>query len=142
MVAINRLKPGCLDMPSFGHTGLDSYSLDSRKFIRQIFPGKTVFCNNKYRIFVHRSIPTYSMGRYLKPLTLAGEQRLSQPPYQAQPSDSNPVWVKLVVVPSAYSHDSALLLCRYSDDEWVAWIPDHGEAILHVSEFYFGSTWN
>jgi hypothetical protein len=58
-------------------------------------------------------------------------------------SDSTPaIWVQLAVCPSAYSHSQALLLCRYSDDEWLAWIPDHGETVLHVSEFFFASELN
>ncbi|GAB4366933.1 MAG: hypothetical protein Kow00121_04780 [Elainellaceae cyanobacterium] len=84
------------------------------------------------------------MGRYLQPFTPSEQKRLTSPqPYQTQQEPSTPsVWVKLAVMPSAYSHDSALLLCRHSDDQWLAWIPDHGEAILHVSEFYFESEWN
>jgi hypothetical protein len=46
------------------------------------------------------------------------------------------------VRPSPYSHDYGLLLCRHSDDEWVVWIPDQGEMVLHRSEFYFDSDWN
>jgi len=45
------------------------------------------------------------------------------------------IWVKLLELPSDYSHDEALLLCEHSDEEWVAWIPNHGEAILHTSQF-------
>lgn len=44
-------------------------------------------------------------------------------------------WVQLLELPSPFSFDEALLLCQHSDDEWVAWIPDHGEAVLHVSQF-------
>lgn len=40
-------------------------------------------------------------------------------------------WVKLQELPNAYSHDEALLLCQHSDTEWIVWIPDHGEMILH-----------
>jgi hypothetical protein len=40
-------------------------------------------------------------------------------------------WVKLRELPSPYSYDEALLLCQHSDTEWVVWIPDHGEMILH-----------
>jgi hypothetical protein len=44
-------------------------------------------------------------------------------------------WVQLLELPNPYSHDEALLLCQQSEDEWVAWIPDHGEAVLHTSQF-------
>ncbi|WP_017315621.1 hypothetical protein [Mastigocladopsis repens] len=43
-------------------------------------------------------------------------------------------WVKLLELPNPYSFDEALLLCQVSRDEWLAWIPDHGEAQLHVSQ--------
>lgn len=44
-------------------------------------------------------------------------------------------WVTLLEYPSEFSYGEALLLCPLSDDEWVAWIPDHGEAVLHISQF-------
>lgn len=44
-------------------------------------------------------------------------------------------WVQLLELPSTFSHDEALLLCQLSQDEWVAWIPNHGEAVLHTRQF-------
>lgn len=44
-------------------------------------------------------------------------------------------WVQLLKLPNAYSHDEALLLCELTADEWVAWIPGHGEAVLNVRDF-------
>ncbi|WP_026735348.1 hypothetical protein [Fischerella sp. PCC 9605] len=44
-------------------------------------------------------------------------------------------WVKLLELPNPYSFDEALLLCPISENEWVAWIPDHGEALLHTRQF-------
>ncbi|MBD2163634.1 hypothetical protein H6G04_04365 [Calothrix membranacea FACHB-236] len=44
-------------------------------------------------------------------------------------------WVKLLQLPNPYSFDEALLLCPVSKHEWLAWIPDHGEVVLHISEF-------
>ncbi|GAA6614426.1 hypothetical protein [Scytonema sp. NUACC26] len=44
-------------------------------------------------------------------------------------------WVKLKELPSPYSCDEALLLCQISEDEWSAWIPDHGEAVLKIEQF-------
>ena len=45
-------------------------------------------------------------------------------------------WVHLLELPSAFSYDEALLLCQLSEDEWVAWIPNHGEAVLHTRQFH------
>ena len=44
-------------------------------------------------------------------------------------------WVKLLELPSSFSFDEALLVCQISEDEWIAWIPDHGEAVLNTSQF-------
>lgn len=44
-------------------------------------------------------------------------------------------WVKLLELPNPFSHYEALILCPHSESEWVAWIPDHGEAILNNSQF-------
>ena len=54
---------------------------------------------------------------------------LSQQEFQAD------TWVHLLELPSTFSFDEALLLCQISEDEWVAWIPDHGEAVLHTRQF-------
>lgn len=48
-------------------------------------------------------------------------------------------WVQLLELPSTFSFDEALLLCQISEDEWLAWIPDHGEAVLHVSKIALNS---
>ncbi len=45
------------------------------------------------------------------------------------------MWVQLLERPTPYSHDEALLLCQHSDTEWVVWIPDCGEMVLHQSQF-------
>jgi len=44
-------------------------------------------------------------------------------------------WVQLRERPSSYSHDEALLLCQHSDTEWIVWIPDYGELVLHCGQF-------
>ncbi|MDZ8094694.1 MAG: hypothetical protein RM049_19525 [Nostoc sp. DedQUE04] len=46
-------------------------------------------------------------------------------------------WVKLLQLPNPFSFDEALLLCPVSADEWLAWIPDHGEAILNIRQFSY-----
>ena len=45
-------------------------------------------------------------------------------------------WVKLLEKPNEFSFDEALLLCQESLETWVAWIPNHGEIILHRNCFY------
>jgi hypothetical protein len=45
-------------------------------------------------------------------------------------------WVQLVSLPNEYAADEAKLLCQASPDTWVAWVPDHGETVLHKSHFY------
>lgn len=45
-------------------------------------------------------------------------------------------WVKLVQAPSVFSADEALLLCQCSEHQWLAWVPDHGEIVLDIDEFY------
>lgn len=44
------------------------------------------------------------------------------------PAQAGTDWVKLV---EEEDDEYALLLCSYSDQEWVAWLPSQGEAILH-----------
>ncbi|MBF2026423.1 MAG: hypothetical protein IGS48_06595 [Oscillatoriales cyanobacterium C42_A2020_001] len=51
-----------------------------------------------------------------------------------QPSASS--WVKLVRSPSPFCEDEALLLCQYSGDQWLAWVPNLGEIVLNEDEFY------
>lgn len=65
-----------------------------------------------------------------RPQTLNWSSHLKQAAsYQAS------TWVQLKELPSSFSHDEALLLCEHSADKWVAWIPGHGEAVLHTSQF-------
>ncbi|PSB06832.1 hypothetical protein C7B61_21985 [filamentous cyanobacterium CCP1] len=80
----------------------------------------------------------YQMGRYLT--LVHPDQHSNGRSAYANPSAA--VWVKLAALPNPYSHDRAMLLCRHADDEWVAWIPDHGEVILHRSEFFVEPDWN
>jgi hypothetical protein len=44
-------------------------------------------------------------------------------------------WVKLLNPPTAFSFDEAWLLCQYSADAWLAWVPDYGEILLTTDEF-------
>jgi hypothetical protein len=44
-------------------------------------------------------------------------------------------WVHLLEPPSAFSYDEALLVCQQSEDEWLAWVPEHGEVVLHINQF-------
>jgi len=45
------------------------------------------------------------------------------------------MWVELLEQLNPLSHTEALLLCQKSETEWVAWVPDHGEAMLRVDQF-------
>ncbi|MBD1999946.1 hypothetical protein H6G00_25605 [Leptolyngbya sp. FACHB-541] len=49
-------------------------------------------------------------------------------------------WVQLLELPNPFSFDEALLLCQQSADRWLAWVPDHGEVLLHENQFC--ATWN
>lgn len=57
-----------------------------------------------------------------------------QPLLNRQELSAN-TWVQLVELPSDFSHDEALLLCQLSADEWVAWVPQYGETVLHTHQF-------
>ncbi|HEY9860184.1 MAG TPA: hypothetical protein V6D16_11815 [Candidatus Obscuribacterales bacterium] len=54
-------------------------------------------------------------------------------PTPAKPQAST--WVHLLEPPSAFSYDEALLICQQSEDAWLAWVPEHGEVVLHVNQF-------
>jgi hypothetical protein len=74
-----------------------------------------------------------NVGVQLKNQNLGSIQLyINQSPQEFKPDS----WVKLLKLPSRFSFDEALLLCQISEDEWVAWIPDHGEAVLNVNQFY------
>jgi hypothetical protein len=44
-------------------------------------------------------------------------------------------WVTLLELPHPYSYDQALLLTAASDQTWVVWIPDYGQAMLSTAQF-------
>ncbi|MFB2938235.1 hypothetical protein ACE1B6_23555 [Aerosakkonemataceae cyanobacterium BLCC-F154] len=73
---------------------------------------------------VGTGLPSYSWDWWT-------ENEANQFPQELEPS----TWVKLSEVPSSFSFEEALLLCQCSPDSWLAWIPDHGEAVLHRSQF-------
>ena len=54
---------------------------------------------------------------------------------QSQQAFKPDSWVKLLELPSSFSFDEALLVCQISENEWIAWIPDHGETVLNTSQF-------
>ncbi|WP_088892906.1 hypothetical protein [Leptolyngbya ohadii] len=59
------------------------------------------------------------------------------------PTDFAPsTWVRLATSLSPFSHEEAMLLCQASSEEWIAWVPDYGEVVLHLSEFYLPTEWN
>lgn len=51
------------------------------------------------------------------------------------PQPQPDTWVQLLELFNPYCHDEALLLCQISNWEWVAWIPDHGEAVINIEQF-------
>ena len=59
----------------------------------------------------------------------------SSKPYLSPPKFQPDTWVHLLELPSRFSFDEALLICQLSEDKWIAWIPDHGEAILNARQF-------
>ncbi len=44
-------------------------------------------------------------------------------------------WVQLLTLPNPLSSDQALLLCPCGADQWVTWVPDHGEAVVSRRQF-------
>lgn len=64
-------------------------------------------------------------------LAWASQAELNSPQQEFQAN----TWVQLLELKSTFSFDEALLLCQISENHWVAWIPDCGEAVLHTSEF-------
>lgn len=83
------------------------------------------------------------MKQYLKPLSVveAPDSSVGTRSIGLQGTSANQ-WVQLIAPPEPMAYEQALLLCRQSDDEWLAWIPDYGEITLHVSEFYGAQDWN
>ncbi len=78
----------------------------------------------------------------LYPSRVTLPQRLHHQSWSNQPEqlrteleEPSSTWVKLQEPPSPYSHDEALLLCQHSDTEWIAWIPDYGEIVIHRGQF-------
>lgn len=46
------------------------------------------------------------------------------------------IWVRLLRLLNPYCHHEALLLCQISETDWLAWVPDHGEATLRLGQFF------
>ncbi len=55
----------------------------------------------------------------------------------AIPQPQSGTWVQLLKPESlnALCHEEALILCQISNWEWIAWIPDHGEAMINIEQF-------
>ncbi|MEO1399915.1 MAG: hypothetical protein AAFV72_01520 [Cyanobacteria bacterium J06635_1] len=68
----------------------------------------------------------------LEPTTVTPCQQIACPPMTVL---SEGDWVSLLKRPSDYAHDQALLLCELSEERWLSWIPDHGEAALCLRQF-------
>lgn len=77
------------------------------------------------------------MKRHLKPVLLIESESSLEQSKAGLEGRSVTQWVQMIELPDPFSYDQALLLDRYSEDEWIAWVPDYGEVMLHISEFYF-----
>jgi hypothetical protein len=77
------------------------------------------------------------MKRHLKPVLLIESESSLEQSKAGLEGRSATQWVQMIELPDPFSYDQALLLDRYSGDEWIAWVPDYGEVMLHISEFYF-----
>jgi hypothetical protein len=75
--------------------------------------------------------PAVSVPLHLHPQKWSNSSNISTANQEWQAS----TWVKLQEPPSPYSHDEALLLCQHSDTEWIVWIPEYGEMLLHRNQF-------
>jgi len=64
-----------------------------------------------------------------------GWEKLASGPGGPGPKFAPSTWVRLFNPPTAFSFDEAWLLCQYSQDKWLAWIPDYGEILLSTNEF-------
>lgn len=79
-------------------------------------------------------IDTYKSGASVKSLYANGLP-LTCHPFDVEQEYEPNSWVQLLELPNPFSHDQALLLCQQTDNEWVAWIPDHGETVLTTNQF-------
>ena len=80
-------------------------------------------------------LDTYQPGVNL-PLCLQPQNWPSKPEQTlTEPECQSSTWVKLREQPSPYRPDEALLLCQHSDSEWIAWVPDYGEIVIHRRQF-------
>lgn len=81
------------------------------------------------KLDIHKPLVDASSRLYSQKCSIKWEGNPWQ--QELQPS----TWVKLLKLPSPFSFDEAFLLCQNNQDEWLAWIPDYGEAVLHTSQF-------
>jgi hypothetical protein len=42
------------------------------------------------------------------------------------------IWIKISDLPNSFYFDEAILLCQKSENSWIAWIPEHGQIVIHV----------
>lgn len=66
----------------------------------------------------------------------SAQPRVTRPQLlECSPVPEEGMWVRLLERPNSWSFDEALLLCQESEYEWNAWIPDYGEATIHLRQF-------
>jgi len=47
---------------------------------------------------------------------------------------TNNDWVNLIGIDDDLLDQQALLLCPYSEVEWLTWLPSYGEKIIHIDQ--------
>jgi hypothetical protein len=83
------------------------------------------------RMAPHKTLPRENKVQWCSlPLNSLGKLD-----FELVPTPQPNIWVRLIDLFDGFCHDEALLLCQESEAEWVAWIPDRGETILHTSQF-------
>ena len=80
-------------------------------------------------------LKSYKSDLAVQPQTQSLEWSIKPYINQSQQEFKPDTWVKLLELPSFFSFEEALLVCQISEDEWIAWIPDHGEAVLNTNQF-------
>ncbi len=85
--------------------------------------------NETMKLELHK--PELGISRRLDSLRCLTKPCLEQSPQEFQASS----WVQLLEPLSPFTFDEALLVCQHSEDQWLAWIPDYGQAIIHASQF-------
>lgn len=74
----------------------------------------------EFRLYLQRQ----QLEALLQDLLVSAESKLAPPR-----------WVRLAAPLNALCSNEAMLLCQYSDRQWLLWIPDYGEVVLDRNQF-------